>query len=50
MDVDRDPFTYGADTVANHIRDREAPAMSWDDSLSNMRLLDAWRAEVGVVY
>jgi len=50
VDVDRDPFTYGADTVANHIRDREAPAMSWDDSLSNMRLLDAWRAEVGVVY
>ena len=24
--------------------------MSWDDTLSNMRLLDAWREEVGVVY
>lgn len=48
VDVDRDLFTYEADIVANHIGDRQAPAMSWDDTLSNMRLLDAWREEVGV--
>ncbi len=47
--VDRDLFTYEADTVASHIADRQAPAMSWEDTLGNMGLLDAWRAEVGVV-
>jgi hypothetical protein len=36
--------------VAAHIADRQAPAMSWDDSLGNMRLLDAWRAEIGLEY
>jgi hypothetical protein len=24
--------------------------MSWDDSMSNMRLLDLWRAEIGLRY
>jgi predicted dehydrogenase len=47
---DRDLFTYEADTVAAHLADRQAPAMSWDDTLGNMLLLDRWRAEVGVVY
>ncbi|MAE20314.1 oxidoreductase [Candidatus Poribacteria bacterium] len=50
VEVDRDLFTYEADMVANHINDRQAPVMSWDDTLSNIRLLDAWREEVGVVY
>ncbi len=50
VSVDRDLFTYEADMVANHIEARQAPAMSWDDTLSNMRLLDSWREEVGVVY
>ncbi|RKU09445.1 gfo/Idh/MocA family oxidoreductase [Candidatus Poribacteria bacterium] len=48
--VDRDLFTYEADTVANHIAARQAPAMSWDDTLSNMRLLDTWREQVGVIH
>lgn len=48
--VDRDLFTYEADMVANHIDARQAPAMSWDDTLSNMRLLDTWREQVGVVH
>ncbi len=48
--VDRDLFTYEADMVANHITKRQAPAMSWDDSLRNMRLLDRWREEIGVTY
>ena len=47
--ADRDLFTYEADTVAAHIADRQAPAMSWGDTLGNMQLLDAWREEVGVV-
>ena len=47
--ADRDLFTYEADTVATHIADRQAPAMSWADTLGNMQLLDAWREEVGVV-
>ena len=48
--ADRDLFTYEADTVAAHIANRQAPAMSWDDTLGNMQLLDAWLAEVGVVH
>ncbi len=47
---DRDLFTYEADTVAAHISERQAPAMSWDDTLGNMRLLDRWRQEIGLVY
>ena len=36
--------------VAENIANRQAPAMSWDDTLGNMRLLDRWRAEIGLVY
>lgn len=45
-----DLYTYEADTVARHIPDRQAPAMSWDDTLGNMRVLDRWRQELGLVY
>jgi predicted dehydrogenase len=48
--ADRDLFTYEADMVADHIEARQAPAMLWDDTLGNMRLLDRWRAEIGLVY
>ncbi len=46
------PYSIEADTVARHIADRQAPspAMSWDDTLGNMRTLDRWRQAVGVVY
>jgi predicted dehydrogenase len=27
-----------------------APGMSWDDTLGNLRVLDRWRAEVGLTY
>ena len=47
VEVDRDLFTYEADTVAAHIADRQAPAMRWDDTLGNMRVLDRWRQEIG---
>ncbi|RKU23947.1 hypothetical protein C6500_00530, partial [Candidatus Poribacteria bacterium] len=50
VEADRDLFTYEADMVANHIADRQAPAMSWDDTLGNMQLLDTWREEIGVLY
>jgi hypothetical protein len=50
IDVDRDLFTYEADTVAEYIPQGQSPRMSWDDTLGNMRLLDQWRREVGVVY
>jgi len=47
-------WLYGleADTVARHIEDRQAapPAMTWDDTLGNMKTLDAWRAQIGLVY
>jgi predicted dehydrogenase len=45
--ADRDLYAYEADMVDRHIADRQAPAMSWDDSMGNIRLLDAWRKEVG---
>jgi hypothetical protein len=48
--VDRDLFSYEADMVGEHIANRQAPAMSWDDTLGNMQTLDKWLAELGVVY
>ena len=48
--ADRDLYSYEADTVDGHIPERQAPAMSWDDSLGNMRLLDLWRREIGLTY
>ena len=50
IEVDRDLFTYEADTVAENIAHRQSPTMSWQDTLGNANLLDRWRAEVGVVY
>jgi predicted dehydrogenase len=46
--VDRDLYTYEADTVAQHIGARQAPAMSLADSEGNARLLDEWRAQIGL--
>ena len=45
-------FANEADTVAAHIDQRQAPwpAMSWDDTLGNMRILDRWRSAIGLVY
>ena len=45
-------YALEADTVARHIDDRQAapPAMTWDDTLGNMKALDAWRAQIGLVY
>ncbi|MEI6351318.1 MAG: Gfo/Idh/MocA family oxidoreductase [Verrucomicrobiota bacterium] len=43
IEADRSIYAMEADHVAEHIPDRQAPAMSWDDSLGNMKTLDAWR-------
>jgi predicted dehydrogenase len=45
-------YTIEADTVVARAREgrTEAPEMTWADSLGNMRVLDQWRAEVGVRY
>ncbi len=45
--ADRDLYSYEADMVDGHIADRQAPAMSWDDSMGNMKLLDEWQNQVG---
>ena len=43
-------FAIEADHVAAHLERRQAPAMSWDDSLGNMKTLDRWRESIGLVY
>jgi predicted dehydrogenase len=45
-------YAIEADTVAAHLDLRQAPspAMSWDDTLGNMKTLDQWRKAIGLVY
>lgn len=45
-------YTFQVDLLARHKEDKQAPspAMTWADSLGNMRALDAWRQEVGLVF
>ena len=50
IQVDRDLFVYEADSTAENIVNRQSPAMTWEDSLMNMKLLDRWLEEVGVNY
>jgi len=46
------PYGLEADYVAAQVAAgvRSPPAMSWEDSLGNMRTLDAWRDSIGLVY
>lgn len=46
---DRNLYTVEADEVARCVRKglRQSPAMGWEDSLGNLRVLDAWRSAVG---
>jgi aryl-alcohol dehydrogenase-like predicted oxidoreductase/predicted dehydrogenase len=50
IDNMRDQYALEVDTVAAHLDARQAPAMSWSDTLGNMKTLDRWRAALGVVY
>jgi predicted dehydrogenase len=45
-------YAMEADTVAANIERRQAapPAMTWDDTLGNMKTLDRWRESIGLVY
>lgn len=45
-------YALEADTVAANLSRRQAPspAMSWDDTLGNMRMLDRWRAAIRLKY
>lgn len=45
-------YAIEADTVANNLDRRQAPtpAMTWDDTLGNMKTLDRWRAAIGLQY
>jgi len=45
-------YTIEADLVAENIANRQAPspAMTWEDTLGNMRMLDRWRAAIGLIY
>jgi aryl-alcohol dehydrogenase-like predicted oxidoreductase/predicted dehydrogenase len=49
-----DIYAMEADAVAENVAAGRvsalSPAMSWEDSLGNARVLDAWRAEIGVSY
>ncbi len=43
-------YALEADVVAANIENRQAPEMSWDDTLGNMKTLDAWRQGMGQAY
>jgi predicted dehydrogenase len=45
-------YALEADVVADNLSRRQAlpPAMTWDDSLGNMRALDLWRESIGLEY
>lgn len=51
---DRHLYAYESDAAAEAIlagrREFAAPGMSWADSLGNLRVLDKWRADAGLVF
>jgi predicted dehydrogenase len=49
---DEDLYAYEIDEVGRALSagDKASPEMSWDDSLGNAAILDAWLSEVGVTY
>jgi len=50
ISLGRDLYENEALHVAEHLEQRQAPAMTWDDSLGQMRALDALRADMGLVF
>lgn len=50
--VERDVYVVEVDRVNAYVREgvRSAPAMTWEESLENMRTLDRWRASIGLRY
>ncbi|MDI9601025.1 MAG: Gfo/Idh/MocA family protein [Armatimonadota bacterium] len=45
-----DLYAGEALTVAAHLGERQAPAMTWSDSLGQARAMDALRASIGLVF
>ncbi len=45
-----DLYAHEIDVVAAYLTQGEAPAMTWNDTLGNMKTLDAWRAAAGITY
>ncbi len=47
-------FTYEADVFGNAVlagkQEAPSPAMTWDDSMGNLRTLDRWREAVGLTF
>lgn len=52
IEDDRGLYAREADVVAENLTTRQAPfpAMTWEDSLGNMRMLDSWRRAIGMRY
>ncbi len=50
----RGPYTIEADLLAQCVQEGktepDTPALTWQDSLGNMRALDMWRKEIGLVF
>jgi predicted dehydrogenase len=43
-------YAYQAEAVARALPKRQAPEMSWADTLGNMKALDALRASMGLTW
>lgn len=52
IEADRGVYAFEADVVAENLERRQAPypAMTWDDTLGNMKVLDRWRECLGLEY
>ena len=50
VEAPEDMYAYEADEVASHLDARKSPAMTWDDTLGNMAVLDRWRDEIGLIF
>lgn len=50
--IERDVYVVEVDRVNAYVREgvRSAPAMTWEESLENMRTLDRWRAAADLRY
>lgn len=43
-------YELEAAAVARNLSRRQDPDLTWEETLANMRTLDRWRAEIGLVY
>ncbi|GAA4979961.1 aldo/keto reductase [Actinopolymorpha pittospori] len=51
VEVEQTPlYAAEADSVADHLAERQSPAMSWADSLGTAATLDSWRQAIGLTY